>query len=177
VERLCGREDAIESDYMKLNIVDRTWISPLVTICFGVIAVTGALMFFHVKNGPLVVLHEWVGWGFVVFGLVHVWLNWRPLFSYLKRGSAIVALVLGLALVSGLSVMGMSKQSRGGGGHAPMMVPVMRVLDANGDGIMDANECAQAGVALMRLDRNGDGQLTADELQMGRSGANGKSGH
>jgi hypothetical protein len=37
------------------------------------------------------------------------------------------------------------------------------VLDANGDGIIDADEIANAPAALKKLDKNGDGQLTPDE--------------
>ena len=42
----------------------------------------------------------------------------------------------------------------------PLMV---KALDANGDGVIDANEIANAPAALKSLDKNGDGQLTRDE--------------
>src|SRR5713101_3928336 len=40
---------------------------------------------------------------------------------------------------------------------------LIRTLDTNGDGIIDANEIANASAALQKLDKNGDGQLTPDE--------------
>ena len=40
-------------------------------------------------------------------------------------------------------------------------------LDANHDGVIDANEIANAPAALKTLDKNGDGKLTPDEF-MGR---------
>jgi len=52
----------------------------------------------------------------------------------------------------------------GGPGHRPPP-PVMAVLDANHDGIIDATEIANASKALLTLDKNGDGQLTQDELR------------
>jgi|GEM_PF-698614 len=152
-----------------MNILNRNWISPLVTISFIVMGVTGILMFFHIKNGALVTLHEWIGWGFVVFGLVHLFLNWRPLFSYLKRWTGIVAVVLGITLVVGVTVMGATKQGRGGSGRS-MVMPMMRALDTNGDGIIDSAELANAGTALKKMDRNGDGQITSNELQPNQSG-------
>lgn len=83
----------------------KTWLSPFVTITFVIISVTGVLLFFHVKNGPIMALHEWFGWLFVVAGLVHVLLNIRPLLSYLKRPAALasiaVALVIGVFLTIG----------------------------------------------------------------------------
>jgi hypothetical protein len=41
----------------------------------------------------------------------------------------------------------------------------MDALDANHDGIIDANEIANAPAALKKLDKNGDGKLTPDELR------------
>ena len=41
---------------------------------------------------------------------------------------------------------------------------IVKALDANGDGVIDANEIANAPAALKTLDKNGDGQLTPDEF-------------
>ena len=55
--------------------------------------------------------------------------------------------------------------------------PVMAVLDANHDGILSAEEIANASKALLTLDKNGDGQLTPDELHPPRpSGDRGPQG-
>jgi hypothetical protein len=51
-----------------------------------------------------------------------------------------------------------------GGRHMPPS-PVMEVLDANHDGVIDATEIANASAALKTLDKNGDGKLTQDELR------------
>lgn len=50
-------------------------------------------------------------------------------------------------------------------GHRPPPSPVMHVLDANHDGVIDADEIANASKALLTLDKNGDGKLTQDELR------------
>jgi Ca2+-binding EF-hand superfamily protein len=52
-------------------------------------------------------------------------------------------------------------------GSARPMPPILQALDANGDGIIDSNEIANASAALKTLDTNGDGQLTHDELMPG----------
>jgi hypothetical protein len=52
----------------------------------------------------------------------------------------------------------------GMGGHRPPP-PIMAALDANHDGVIDADEIANASTALKTLDKNGDGKLTQDELR------------
>ena len=52
----------------------------------------------------------------------------------------------------------------GMGGHRPPPPPLIGVLDANHDGVIDATEIANASAALKQLDKNGDGELTPDEL-------------
>lgn len=42
-------------------------------------------------------------------------------------------------------------------------MPIVMALDANHDGVISADEIANAPAALKTLDKNGDGQLTKDE--------------
>ena len=49
-------------------------------------------------------------------------------------------------------------------GNRPPLPAVIRALDANHDGVVDAEEIANAPAALKTLDKNGDGKLTMDEL-------------
>ena len=51
----------------------------------------------------------------------------------------------------------------GGDGHRRPPLPLVMALDVNHDGVIDANEIANASAALKTLDKNGDGQLTEDE--------------
>lgn len=57
-------------------------------------------------------------------------------------------------------------QNDGSGQNHPKrpVPPIVAALDANGDGIISADEIANAPAALLKLDKNGDGQLTMDEL-------------
>jgi hypothetical protein len=48
--------------------------------------------------------------------------------------------------------------------HRPPPPAIIGALDANHDGVMDADEIANAVAALKQLDKNGDGQLTPDEF-------------
>jgi len=57
------------------------------------------------------------------------------------------------------------------GSARPPRPPILQVLDANGDGVIDADEIANASAVLKTLDTNGDGQLTHDELMPGHPAA------
>lgn len=75
-------------------------------------------------------------------------------------------LVLTSALA--LAALGASAQMGGGPGEPPRdrpKPPLEAALDANGDGVIDAIEIANAPAALKKLDKNGDGKLTADEYR------------
>ena len=49
-------------------------------------------------------------------------------------------------------------------GQRPPPPAIIAALDANGDGVIDADEIANASAALTKLDKNGDGKLTPDEF-------------
>jgi hypothetical protein len=55
---------------------------------------------------------------------------------------------------------------RGRQGRPPN--PLMEALDTNHDGILSAEEIANASASLKKLDKNGDGKLTPDELRPNR---------
>jgi EF hand len=46
----------------------------------------------------------------------------------------------------------------------PPTPAIVKALDVNGDGVIDASEIANAPAELRTLDKNGDGQLTPDEF-------------
>ncbi|HTI70868.1 MAG TPA: EF-hand domain-containing protein [Candidatus Limnocylindria bacterium] len=54
--------------------------------------------------------------------------------------------------------------------------PVIEALDLNHDGVIDADEIAQASASLKKLDKNGDGKLTPDELRPPRPAGPGGPG-
>jgi EF hand len=52
----------------------------------------------------------------------------------------------------------------GQGGGRPPLPPIIQALDTNHDGVISADEIANAAASLLKLDKNGDGQLTMDEM-------------
>ena len=81
-------------------------MSPFIAVAFAVLAATGVLLFFHIKNGPIIGLHEWFGWLFVIAGAVHLLLNLRPLLAHLRRPAGVVSVGVALVLVVFLWVGG-----------------------------------------------------------------------
>lgn len=90
------------------------------------------------------------------------------------RNRTTLALLTLLAL--GTSALVASAQDNNGGpngngprrpgmrGHRPPVPAIIRALDANHDGVIDAQEIANAPAALKSLDKNGDGKLTPNEF-------------
>jgi hypothetical protein len=57
-----------------------------------------------------------------------------------------------------------SARSPGMNGHRPPPSPLVMAVDANHDGVIDADEITNASAALKALDKNSDGKLTRDEF-------------
>jgi Na+/melibiose symporter-like transporter len=88
---------------MKTDIETRRIISIVTGLTFLLVSVTGALLFFHVKSGPLVDLHEWIGILFLITAVWHLAINWRSFTSYLNNRAFWLG-ALGVALVCALII-------------------------------------------------------------------------
>jgi len=99
---------------MSNNNFHKTWVSPGLAIGFLVISVTGILMFFHIENGLIMNLHEWMGLLFVGVGIFHLVINWKAFLSCFKNRPAIIS----LCAVSIISLLiGISSENRDQLGH------------------------------------------------------------
>ena len=85
---------------MKLN---RNLITPFIFLIFLVVGLSGILMFFHVFDGYIEVVHELLGVTFVVFAIFHVIVNWIGLKSHFGKKvfvpAGIVVLLISLAFI------------------------------------------------------------------------------
>jgi hypothetical protein len=87
------------------------WAGPLTIGSFGVVAVTGILMFFHLNSGLMKVAHEWLGWLLVLGAVAHIIVNWRPFIGYFRRPAGVVVIAIPLVL-GGLSFFPGGSQGR-----------------------------------------------------------------
>lgn len=86
-------------------ICKKNWLSPLLGVFFVAVGLSGTLMLFHLSPPFLRGMHEWIGLGFVVTGVLHLVLNWKALLRYFETRMAVVSLVIGVLLV-GFFVVG-----------------------------------------------------------------------
>jgi len=99
---------------MKFAKIQKPFVSPFVAIAFGILSVTGVLLFFHVKSGITVTLHEWFGWAFVISGCIHLVVNIRQLLAYLRLRAGIASVVMAICLALALGFAGVNRK---GGPH------------------------------------------------------------
>lgn len=143
---------------MKNIITSRALISPFTSITFISVAITGLLLTFHIKNSGIKILHEWIGYAFVAAGLMHLIINWKAFASYLIKRRAMAAIAAGVVASFVLFYAG------GASSMAQKPNPMISILDANKNGIVDADEISSAEAALKKLDKNLDGVITTDEF-------------
>ena len=82
-------------------VTTRTWSTPLIMGCALVVAVSGVMMFYHLEEGLVKSMHEWLGLLFVVAIVLHVLNHWMPVSRYLQSKQAVAIIVLVLAIAGG----------------------------------------------------------------------------
>ncbi len=97
------------------------YATPLTIGLFLVSLVSGVALFFHVQSGLFKSMHEWLSLVLIVPVGLHVWKNWRPMLSYMKRAPLAIALVLSLA-VSGVFMANAAMSGRTGGNPAIALI-------------------------------------------------------
>lgn len=106
--------------------ISRDWATPITIGAFGLMAVTGILMFFHLDSGLNKLAHEWLSWVMVAGVLAHAIANWAAFKRYFlstNLGRGIIALFVVLLAGSFASLPG-----SGGGKGGPPPVMAMRAL-------------------------------------------------
>ena len=69
------------------------------------------------------------------------------------------------------------ERGRGGRGEGMTFLridPILAALDADGDGVISADELSSAPASLKKLDKNLDGQLTEEEVRLNMPGRGGR---
>lgn len=143
---------------MKKMFSDRTWISPITSMTFLVVGITGILLAFHIKNGGIKALHEWIGYAFTLAGFVHLAINWKVFILYFRKRSAILAAVTSIILSLTVFYIG------GSGSNQQKAHPLIQAFDLNRNGVIDADEIFSATASLNKLDANKDGIISVEEF-------------
>lgn len=107
--------------------ISRDWATPLTIGSFGLMAVTGILMFFHLDSGLNKTAHEWLGWLMVAGVAAHAganWLGFKRHFLSSAQGKGILAVC---ALVLAGSFVSLPGGSDGG---SPPLLAIRAITQA-----------------------------------------------
>lgn len=143
---------------MNFNLFNRTWISPITSITFIVVGITGVFLTFDIKSGGIKALHQWIGYAFTLAGFIHLAVNRKAFMAHFRERSAILAAFAGVIISLAVFYAGEV------GGKQQRTHPLMQALDANANGVIDADDIAMAGLSLRKLDTNKDGLISVNEL-------------
>ncbi len=106
---------------MKLQ---RDWVTPITMGAFGLLAVTGVLMFFHLDSGLNETAHQWLSWVLIAGVAMHAAVNWVGLRRHLAGWRARAALGVFAVLLAA------SFLPLGGKGEPPFVPPLRALADA-----------------------------------------------
>ncbi len=106
---------------MKLQ---RDWVTPITMGAFGLLAVTGVLMFFHLDSGLNETAHQWLSWVLIAGVAMHAAVNWASMKRHLAGWRARAALAV-FALLLAASFLPL-----GGKGEPPFVPPLRALADA-----------------------------------------------
>ena len=82
--------------------ISRDWATPVTIGAFGLMAVTGILMFFHLETGLNKAAHEWLSWLMVGGVVAHAYVNWAAFKRYFLKARV----GQGILLISALVIAG-----------------------------------------------------------------------
>ena len=108
--------------------ISRDWATPLTIGSFGLMAVTGILMFFHLDSGLNKTAHEWLGWLMVAGVAAHAVANWNAFKRHFVVGRMGQRILAVSALVIAGSFLSFSNGGREGG--APPALALKAVMKA-----------------------------------------------
>lgn len=91
------------------------YATPLITGLFLVSLVSGAALFFHLGSSWFRDMHEWLSLVLALPFVLHIWRNWKPMVSYVRRPPFAIAMAASLAAAAAFVVL----PGEGGSGGPP----------------------------------------------------------
>jgi len=118
VRVVASRFFSLHASTMKIS---REWATPLTIGSFGLMAVTGILMFFHLDSGLNKTAHEWLGWVMVAGVAAHAAANWLGFKRYFLGSKVGRGILLASTVVIAGSFVPVSGGGEGGGMSPPAL--------------------------------------------------------
>ncbi len=90
------------------NYLPRKFVTPITGVLSLVIGISGVMLFFHMGEGLVKGVHEWLGIAFAVIMLAHLALNWNAFKHHFKKPAAwvstgVVTAITAVFLVTSIS--------------------------------------------------------------------------
>ncbi|MBP6338362.1 MAG: DUF4405 domain-containing protein [Vitreoscilla sp.] len=156
--------------------ISRDWATPLTIGAFGLMAITGILMFFHLDSGLNKTAHEWLGWLMVAGVAAHAsanWLGFKRYFLSSPQGRSILAASV---LVTAGSFVSLSAGGEGGGSppqlaiRAVTQAPLARVAPLTGRTVEQLiAELSAAGIQVSGGEQSLAQAIGADRERTGKA--------
>ena len=99
------------------------YATPLITSLFLASLISGTALFLRIGQGTFREMHEWLSLLLAIPFALHVWKNWKPMASYLRKPALGIALALTLALTAPFAL-----QSASGGTDGPPQFALTHAL-------------------------------------------------
>lgn len=155
--------------------ISREWATPLTIGSFGLMAVTGLLMFFHLDSGLNKTAHEWLGWVMVAGVALHALANWLAFKRYFVNSSLGRGILLASALL--LAATFVPLPGAGGGMSPPALAiqalsraPLVQVAPLTGRPVEQLlADLNGAGIPLSSPDQSLASVVGKDRERMGRA--------
>lgn len=93
----------------------REWATSLTTVGFFVMGLTGIMLYFHIFNNHVKLLHELLGLAFVIIVLGHVLVNWNAMKSYFSKRIFYTSVALMFFVTSAFIVQSLNQPPSGKG--------------------------------------------------------------
>ncbi|RXJ59994.1 DUF4405 domain-containing protein [Candidatus Marinarcus aquaticus] len=91
----------------------REWATSLTTVGFFVMGLTGIMLYFHIFNANVKLLHELLGLAFIIIVLGHVMVNWNAMKSYFNKRTFYTSVALMFIVTSGFIVQSLNQPPSG----------------------------------------------------------------
>lgn len=104
--------------------ISRNFVTPIITLVFLVIGITGILMAFHILDGYTEMLHEVLGIAFVIFSILHILINWKSLKNHFKKKTFTTFTIVVILLSTVIAILG-----EGHGEHERIIMKKLSVGD------------------------------------------------
>ena len=147
------------------------YATPLITGLFLVSLVSGVALFFHWGQAWFHSMHEWLSMVLILPFVLHLWKNWRPMRSYLKRRPMWLALAASVAMAALFVIP--TGSTTGSGGRPPQFAfaeAMMQATPAEIAAVLDTTpEAVTAGLQAAGITATADRSLRDSAAAGGQS--------